>query len=231
MKVAVMQPYFFPYLGYYQLVALVDRFVFLDNVNFIKKGWINRNNILVNGNPFLFSIPLHKASQNKLINNTELAVDDKWRTNFFKTIEMAYSTAPQYHSVVALLHDAMDPDASRISDWASRSILGVMNYLGIKKEFKYASQAEIGTAKSEEQIIRLCHYFNATDYINLPGGKMLYNLENFKKAGLNLHFIQNIPVSYNQGLQNFIPNLSMIDVLMWNTPDQVMHLLSQYTLE
>lgn len=226
-----MQPYFFPYLGYYQLVTAVDRFVFLDNVNFIKKGWINRNNILLNGNPFLFSIPLKKASQNKLIINTELAVDDKWRTNFFKTIEMAYSTAPQYHSVVALLHDAMDPDASSISEWASRSVHSVMNYLSIKKEFMYASQAVIDKSKADDQIIRLCQYYKATDYINLPGGRMLYNSEKFNQAGLNLHFIQSIPVSYNQGLGNFIPNLSIIDVLMWNTAEQVIHLLNQYTLD
>src|SRR5690606_3799363 len=96
MKIAIMQPYLFPYLGYFQLINAVETFVFYDDVNFIKRGWINRNQILVDNKAALFTVPLKKASQNKLINEIDMAIDEKWLSQFFKTIEQNYKNAPYF---------------------------------------------------------------------------------------------------------------------------------------
>ena len=103
MKIAIMQPYFFPYLGYWQLMNIVDKFVIYDDVNYIKRGWINRNRILVEGKPFYIHVPVMKASQNKIINEMEVFVDSSLRKKELKTIELAYKKAPFFDSVYPLI--------------------------------------------------------------------------------------------------------------------------------
>lgn len=102
MKIAVMQPYLFPYIGYFQLLNAVDMFVVFDDVNFIKKGWINRNNILVNRQKYLFTVPLKDASQNKLIKEVQIA-DDGWQEKFLKTVAQSYKKAEFFDEAFALI--------------------------------------------------------------------------------------------------------------------------------
>jgi len=110
MKIAIMQPYFLPYIGYFQLINAVDKFVVYDDVNFINRGWINRNNILVNGSTTLIQIPLSKASQNKLINEVEIFKEGKWKVKFLRTIEQNYKIAPNFHRIFELLQSLLDKD-------------------------------------------------------------------------------------------------------------------------
>lgn len=113
-----MQPYLFPYLGYFQLIQAVDKFILLDDVNFIKRGWVNRNRILVNGKDHLFSLPLQRASQFKKINDLKLADYPGWRNRFFKTLTHAYRQASQYEPVMKMLHQAL-PQTAGGAQWAA----------------------------------------------------------------------------------------------------------------
>ena len=125
MNLAVMQPYIFPYLGYYQLVNAVDTFVFFDDVNFINKGWINRNNILQQNQALRFTIPLMKASQNRLINEIELSDYGKWRGDFLKTIEMNYKKASHFTLIYEWLNSFLGKDYKMIGELAAESVVAV----------------------------------------------------------------------------------------------------------
>src|ERR1041384_2809372 len=127
MRLAVMQPYFFPYAGYFQLLHAADCFVFFDDVNFIKKGWINRNNILYQGKIHPFTIPLAKVSQNKRINETEISDYAGWKAGFKKLLHESYRKAPQFAEVNALVENILDKkEYTLISDLAAASVEGVV---------------------------------------------------------------------------------------------------------
>lgn len=134
MKLAIMQPYFLPYIGYFQLINAVDTFVLLDDVNYINKGWINRNQLLLNGKAHLFTLPLQKASQNKLINQLELSNETKWKDKLLKTIETAYKKAPQFHLVFPLISQILQYPESNLSLFIHHSIQKHYNSLIFKKK-------------------------------------------------------------------------------------------------
>ena len=128
MTLAIMQPYIFPYIGYYQLAGAVDKFVFLDDVNYINKGWINRNNILINGQANLFTIPLKDASQNKLINEVEVS-EGKWSEKLLRTIEMAYKKAPCFSDAFPVINEVLSSEERLIGNLAKKSVQSVSDYL------------------------------------------------------------------------------------------------------
>ena len=140
MKVAIMQPYIFPYIGYFQLIAAVDKFIFYDDVNFKKKSQINRNQILINGQANLFSVPLKKASQNKLINEIELRIDSIWVENFIITLEFNYKKAPYFKDIFPLIENILKKKTETISDLAIISIKEISNHLGLKTKFELSSE-------------------------------------------------------------------------------------------
>lgn len=232
MKIAVMQPYFFPYIGYYQLAAAVDKFVIFDDVAFIKKGWINRNFILVNGEPWLFTVPLSAASQNKLIKETLLDAQQfpAWREKFLKTLEQSYKKAPHYNEVALLVQNVLNANNTTIAELAFESIRSVLRYLDVPIQFQSSSYYSNQHLKGEERIIDICRKENARHYFNLSGGTALYNRSNFAQASIALHFIQPDPgLRYSQGKHtSFVPSLSMIDVLMFQSPEEVCALLNQH---
>lgn len=231
MKLAIMQPYFFPYIGYYQLVYAVDTFVMFDDVNFIKRGWIHRNNFLIGGEAKLVSIPLKDASQNRLV--CEVKVDDgqQWRGKMLKTIELAYKRAPHFSSVFPIVEAVIRSGEKKIGSLAAMSIKAVAEYLGMKTSFVPSSNAYGEQDMSAEQrILHICKCASASDYINPIGGQGLYTRTTFEANNLRLHFLEAKPVSYAQYNGHFVPWLSMIDVLMFNTQEQTLHLLSQYAL-
>src|SRR5258708_21690699 len=139
MTAAIMQPYFFPYLGYYQLVNAVDTFVFFDDVNYINKGWINRNQLLHQNKPSRFTVPLLRASQNRKINEIELSDFSAWRKQFLRTLEMNYKRAPFFDFVFTWLTDFLSNDYLCISDLACESIKAVSGLLQLPVQFKKAS--------------------------------------------------------------------------------------------
>lgn len=229
MKIAIMQPYFFAYLGYYQLVNSVDEFVVFDDVNFIKKGFINRNSILLNGKKFDFSIPVLKISQNRKINNHNYSGEFK---KFERQIASSYGKSPNYSMVWSIIDKALYGDSLNVTDLNARSVNLVFEYLGIKKTISFSSDLSIPTSyKGQERIIEICKRKGATQYNNPIGGKSLYEKHMFKEAGITLQFLKSIKRIYPQNdTSEFIPNLSIIDVLMRNSQNAVLEMLNEYEL-
>lgn len=234
MKIAIMQPYIFPYIGYFQLINAVDKFVFYDDVNYIKKGWINRNRILVNNEANLFTIPLKDASSFRIIKETEInqSLLSKWKRKFFMSIQQSYNKAPFYKEVNELIHSIFNQQHTFISEIAIASIETISNYLKIptvfeKSSFSYHSSKGMEKA---DRLIEICNLNNAKTYINPSGGKELYNKDQFKKHNIDLFFIENKIIPYQQFNASFIGGLSMIDVLMFNDKKDIKNMLNQYTL-
>ena len=230
-KVAVMQPYFFAYIGYFQLIHAVDVFVIYDDVNFMKKGWVNRNNILVNNAKSLVTLPLTKASQNSLIKELSINMDDKWKENFLKTIKFNYSKAPFYSQVYGILQNLFDNEIKELSNFLLQSIIAVNEYIGIETEIVKSSKVynniELGR---KERLIDICKQEKSSHYINAIGGMELYNKEDFAEEGITLNFIKTNLVDYVQFNNEFVPYLSIIDVLMFNSKEKVLEMLNEYDL-
>jgi hypothetical protein len=231
MKVAVMQPYFFPYIGYFQLIKAVDVFVIYDDVNFIKKGWVNRNNILVNGKGFLFSIALKSISQNKLIN--EIAVDENssWRVDLLKTIRLSYMKAPFFEQVFPVIQDIILHEEKNASKLITYSLQKICDFLSIEANIIISSDIDKNNdLKGQDKIIDICKKMLADKYINAIGGVELYNKDVFSKHNISLKFIKSTPIIYSQFKNEFIPWLSIIDVMMFNSIDDVKIMLNQFEL-
>lgn len=228
MSLAVMQPYLFPFLGYYQLAFHCNTFVFYDDVNYIKGGYINRNFILSSGKKQLFSIPVLKASSFKKIN--ELQFQDNL-SKVVKTIEQSYKKAPNFSSVMPLIAAILNNKERNVAIASAESITIVFEYLGLKRHFCFSSELDYDREQNAEQkLFSLCKYFDSHDYCNSLGGEKLYNKSSFSNQGISLSFLKPTPQEYPQGNHAFVSNLSIIDVLMWNSKQDVINLLSQYRI-
>lgn len=226
-----MQPYFFPYIGYFQLINSVDKFIVYDDVTFIKQGWINRNNILVNNQKHLFSIPLKKLSSNQLIFETEIDDTKDWSKTFLKTIEYSYKNAPFFKEIFLLLKNCFNFNTTSITGLAIKSIREVCDYLEIQTEISETSRNYNNqNLKNQERIIDICLKENSNKYINLIGGKDLYNQIDFAQKSITLNFIKSDLIEYSQFKNEFISNLSMIDVLMFNSKKEIKEMLIKYEL-
>lgn len=217
MRVAVMQPYFFPYWGYFQLVAAVDTFVFYDDVSFIKKGWINRNQILVNGKPFLFTVPVEDASQNRKICDTHIHLPTfiQWRQKFLKNLSVNYRGTLNYNSTIEIIEKILYSNHQKISDLAIDSVRCVSEVLGLSAGTVSSRSFNLtASVTGEDRIIRICKILNARTYINAKGGMHLYSRENFEKHDLHLCFLNPVLFTYTQKTTPFVEGLSIIDILM-----------------
>lgn len=230
-----MQPYFLPYLGYFQLVNAVNAFVFFDDVNYIKKGWINKNQLLVNENAYKFTIPLIKPSQNKLINEVYISDFSAWRNDFLKLVEFNYKRAPQFETVLAWLKDFLyKKNYEMISDLAAESIISANTYLGIVKDYLFSGSIDYNKNLShsgEEKILNICHALAANEYVNPSNGAELYSKNSFKNAGILLYFLKMNETKYKQiKKDHFVPYLSILDVLMFNDILSAKQLLNNFSL-
>lgn len=232
-KTAIMQPYFFPYIGYYQLVSAVDTFILLDDVNFIMRGWINRNNILLNGNAYLFSIPLDKPSQNKLICDTKLNFPESEKLKFLKTIGLAYKKAPYFNDFYPIFEELILKKDDDLTNFILESFIKISEYLGIKTKFLRSSEIEKDNSlKAQDRIIEICTKLNTELYINLSGGKELYNKKDFEDKNMELKFIHTDfeKIKYKQFKNEFIQCLSFLDIIMFNSKEEIQKFLNAYTL-
>jgi len=228
MRLAIMQPYFFPYIGYWQLLNLVDLFVIYDDVNFIKKGYINRNSILINGKAQLINLELVGASQNKLINEIHVGKNKK---KLLKTIELNYKKAPYFDNAFAIIHDILENDEENLAKFIGYSLQKISGYIGITTEFIYSSNIENKDNKrSQDRIIQIASMTNASHYINPRGGMELYDKKTFLNNNIDLSFIESIPIKYKQFNNTFEPNLSIIDVMMFNKKTEINAALLGYKL-
>lgn len=226
-----MQPYLFPYLGYWQMISNADVFVLFDDVNFIKKGWINRNNILLNEQTHLFTLPLEKTSQNKLICEINVTQNINEKQNILKTIELAYKKTPFFEDIFPIVTDVFYYNNYNISYYLLHQFEKIFNYLDIKTELVLSSTIKKNNAlKGEDKIIDICKILGTDTYINAIGGQELYNKERFQNENINLNFIKMRDIKYKQIGNNFVPNLSIIDVLMFNNKEKIKEMLKEYDL-
>lgn len=231
MIIGIMQPYLFPYIGYFQLIKAVDKFVIYDDVNYINRGWINRNRILVGGEAFQFTVPLKDASQNKLINEIEITSDASWKKKLLKTIQQSYQKAPQFQNVYQLIQEIITPEHKTIAALNLVALLKICEFIKLDTEIVSSSTIyQNSDLKASERILDICLQEKANGYINAIGGMELYDKEKFEKLGVKLNFIKSLPISYRQIKNAFIPWLSMIDILMFNDYKDINSFLDQYEL-
>ncbi len=225
-RLAIMQPYLFPYIGYFQLVAAVDRFVFFDDVNFINRGWINRNRLFLSGSVSWFTLPVSGASQNRKINELHVQPDGAWRRKLLASVRQSYGKAPCFEPAYALLEDIVLSGETSLSVLAQESVMAVAHYLGLGTEF-VISTGRYGNEdlRGSDRILDICRQEQAAEYHNLPGGMALYSAEDFSVAGVELHFVQPELLEYGQLEAPFKPGLSMLDVLMFNDRMSTLRLL------
>lgn len=224
-----MQPYLFPYIGYFQLFNAVNEFVIYDDIQYIKGGWINRNNILIGGQKTLFTIALHDASPNKMINEIEIKDDF---IKLLKTINMAYSKAPYKNEVMQLLNEICSFEDKNLARFIGNSIICIANYIGLEEtKVVYSSDLNKNSSlKAQDKVINICKNLEATTYINAIGGRELYDKETFKKNGIELQFIKPQAREYKQFKKEYVPALSIIDVMMFNSPIEIREMLNDYEI-
>jgi len=229
-KVGIMQPYFFPYIGYWQLIKNVDKYVIYDDVNFIKGGWINRNNILVNGNAKLINLQINKVSSNKLINEIEIVRNDVSNKKLLKTIKESYCKAPYFENVFPLVENIINQDEKNLAKYLVFLTKEVCKYIKIDTEIIVSSDIKKNNAlRGQDKVLEICKLLSADQYINSIGGQNLYSTSEFISQGIELKFLKNNDISYLQFSKNqFVPNLSIIDVMMFNSNERVQEILCEY---
>ncbi len=219
MKIAIMQPYFCPYIGYFQLVSSVDRYVFYDDVNFIKGGWINRNRIISNKQEFLFTIPLSDASSFKLIKDTYINWKSKEVSKFINNVKLSYKKAPFFNEVFPMVEHFFDKRPNTISELAIDSVVTFSGYLGLNTEFRISSKEGYEkTGDKVRNIVNILECEGAAEYINPIGGQGIYTKEQFEAYGIRLNFLK------GSG------SLSIIDICMNHDKETIKQMLTEYTL-
>jgi hypothetical protein len=232
MKLAIMQPYFLPYIGYFQLIESVDKFVIYDDVNFIKKGWINRNSILLNEKAHLFSLPISGVSQNKKIRELKLADNKTWQRKFLSTLALSYAKAPYYQNVRILLERIFSYHSTSVADFIAYSLQQICNYLTLSTSIISSSNIYMNAHLiGEARIIDICLQEKTSIYINAAGGKNLYDKSSFLENKIELKFLCGIPPEYSQFNKSFVSGLSIIDVLMFNSKEKTLSYIHNYRLD
>lgn len=231
LKLGIMQPYYFPYLGYFQLMNAVDTFVILDDVQFMKGGWIHRNRILLEGDKKQIHMKIDHMSQNKKIHEHERAVDPVHEGYQLRLLSHAYKHAPFYEDVMPMIERIMKDDEPNVAVYLEKLLIEVRDYLGLDTKVLVASSLDYDKSlKREELVIEICRSLNTDHYINAIGGQALYEKEKFAKSGISLDFIKMDRIEYPQFNHPFVPDLSIIDVMMFNSKSKIRELLNAYTL-
>ncbi len=227
-----MQPYFMPYIGYFQLINSVDEFVVYDNIEFTKKGWINRNRILVNGTDHVITLPLKKDSDYLNINGRKLSstwINDKRK--MLNKIRESYRKAPYFEIVFQIVEGCILIEEDNLFNFIYNSLEKICEYLAINTKFRISSNVGVDPSlKAEKKVIEICKLLKATNYINPIGGLELYSKDEFKNEGIELKFLKSSDLSYKQFDVNFVPWLSIIDVMMFNSKEEIGNLLQLKSL-
>ena len=223
-RIAIMQPYIFPYIGYFQLVNCVDKFIFYDDVTFIKQGWINRNKIIINNKEFLFTIPLANASSYRKIADVKvnLSLHRKVKKKLYKGIEQAYSKSPYYTNAIKIIKNTLDLETDSISEMAQYSVKAISNYLELNTEFSQSKNVYHNeNLRSQDRVINIVLKEGGYHYINPIGGKNLYHSDAFKENDLKLSFLK---------VDDNLKDRLIIDILMNYSRKEINDILNQYNI-
>jgi hypothetical protein len=234
MKMAIMQPYFFPYIGYFQLIASVDRFILCDDVQYIRHGWINRNRILSSGTQFQYIIlPVARHGSSVPIRMVRIAGLDGWQTTILRQLEIYRKKAPYYDAVIQLLQGCLFNQEKDICSYNGHCIQVVCDYIGIPFRLEISSRLQLdysNVKQTDDWAITICRQLDACAYYNPPGGMGFYNRERFSDNRINLHFVNPRLREYPQLNGTFMPALSVIDVMMFNHPEEIRLMLKEFEL-
>jgi hypothetical protein len=232
MKVAIMQPYFFPYIGYFQLMNAVDEFIVYDNIQFTKKGWINRNRILFNEKDIYITLPIKKDSDYLNISDRFLA--DSWlmdKKKMVSRIVEAYKNAPLFEAAFPVIEKAILFEESNLFTFIFNSLKLIRDYLNIGTTLIVSSFLPVDHAlRAGDKVLEICKARKATAYVNPIGGLELYNKVDFKEKDIDLYFLKTGDIKYPQFKNEFIPFLSIIDIMMFNSKEEIKRQLEIYTI-
>jgi hypothetical protein len=231
MRIGIMQPYFFPYIGYYQLINATDLFIVYDNIKYTKKGWINRNRMLQNGTDAVFTLPLRNDSDSLNICDRKVSLGfspDKLLNQFGG----AYRNAPFFEQTLPLIERAICHQDRNLFGFLFHSLVCTCKYLGIETEIRASSSIPIDhQLTNQDKVLALCVALGATTYVNPIGGLELYSKSAFLDRGISLRFLKSNPLTYTQYGDAFVPWLSIIDLLMFNSVETVHDwILNRYQL-
>lgn len=235
MKIGIMQPYFFPYLGYISLIKHTDRFILFDTVQFIRHGWIERNRVLKQNEGWLYiQVPLFKSGRETLIKDIQINNTENWKNKILSQLQIYKKIAPNYFNVVRLLNEVFENDFNDIVHLNKRSLESICNYLGINKEIEIFSEMELNiepVIEPDEWALNICKVLGNTDeYWNPPGGMSFFDKSKYEKAGIKLKFQKMDLLPYNQKRVTFEAGLSIIDVMMFNSVEEINGMLDNYSL-
>jgi hypothetical protein len=231
-KLGIMQPYFFPYIGYFQLMNSVDKFVIYDDIEFTKRGWIRRNRFLLNGKDSLFSLPLKNDSDYLDIVERELSENyEEEAEKILRRLSAAYQKAPYFEEVYPLIERCFLYEDRNLFNFIYNSIKEVVSYLNLETTMLVSSELGIEERlKGEERVLSICKHLGTDHYINAIGGKELYDKKRFLKEGVRLSFIKSGEICYEQFGKPFVESLSIVDVMMFNSPEEINAMLDNYEL-
>lgn len=231
-KIGIMQPYFLPYMGYWQLINHVDKFVLYDTIQYTKKGWMTRNRYLLNGKDEMFSLSVKSASSELDVVERELA-DDFDREKLLRSLSGAYSKAPYFKQNFPLIEDIMKCPESNLFSYIEQSIRKICTALNISTPIVKSSDLKQCSRdlKGKDRVIDICKALNAEDYINPIGGIELYNKDEFQAEGINLKFMRSLPMAYKCFGQECIPHMSILDLMMFNSLEQIEDSINNFSLE
>jgi hypothetical protein len=235
MKLAIMQPYFLPYLGYFSLIKHTDEFILFDTVQFIRHGWIERNRILKPSNGWQYiMVPLKKHSRETLIKDIEINNDQQWKEKILAQLQHYKKQAPYFSNVIDILNEIFSKEYATIVDLNLASLKTVCNYLGINTPIQVFSLMNIDIEPAnapDEWALNICKALgNVDEYWNPPGGQSFFDKKKYESAGINLKFHSAILTDYDQKRNVFEPGLSIIDVMMFNSVDEINKMLDNYEL-
>jgi hypothetical protein len=227
-KVAIMQPYFFPYIGYFQLISNVDNFIVYDEIQFSKQSWVTRNYIM-DSNGSRKQIGLSVKRDSDYLNINERYISDSFdSTRLLNSINHSYRASPNFSASMDLLQDILSFPDRNLFNFLFNSINKVANYIEIETNISKSSDVEgkVNT-RSQERVISICEKTDAKVYINPIGGLELYSREDFSSCGVSLQFLKAKQTPYRQIFGGFEPSLSIIDLLMNLSKEQIKTILSE----
>lgn len=246
MRLGVMQAYFFPYIGYFQVIDAVDKFLIYEHVTFRKQSWINRNRLMnrSSGEAFFINVPLRKASSNKRIGEIEIDYTSHWQRYLKNSIRINYGKAPYFREVFPVIERCLSRECKQLHEFNALSTMEISALLGIETEIVYDNACYLGLEDKlrdiredaeylakEERVISICQTEGAGTYINPSGGVELYDKEKFKRRGIELYFTQPGTLApYRQFKHEFLPSLSIVDHLMHCGVEETKKYLKNYSL-
>lgn len=234
MKVAIMQPYFMPYIGYFSLIEHADKFILFDVVQFIRHGWIERNRILKPSEGWQYiKVPLEKHSRDMTIKEIRINNHIDWKVQILRQLEHYKKRAPFYTDVCTLLQDCFDTQESSIVELNARLLSKTCEYIGIEFNYDIFSEMDIRIGEvthAGEWALRISEALQAAEYINPIGGVEIFDKKQFEKANIGLKFIKANLREYNQKRDAFESGLSIIDVMMYNSKEEIQKMVKEYEI-